>query len=205
MRCSDAFHFMAGYVDQTLPEHSMKAMKQHLGQCQDCQMEYIIWKESSELFQMEFSTLPVLEGAPSMSEGVMARLAREDKWKFPITAHVFAISPAMKRWLTTLSILFLLVFGVLMYGTLNIEHVAKVEPGQVEWKELSSAHMVIAIDQLVASSEEKSSDMRYRLMASIGDPLQLDHSSYTPPNIGLVAGFLGIMVTVVTMSWLSRA
>lgn len=207
MKCSNAIHLMAGYVDQTLPEHSMKAMKLHLSQCQECQMEYIIWKESSELFQTDFSTLPIPETSTttSMAEGVMARLAREDKWTFPITAHAFAVSPSAKRWLTTLSILFLLVFGVLMYGTFNLDQTANIDQGQVEWKDLSSSQMVIAIDQLVANTEEKSSDMRYRLMASIGDPLNLDHSSYTPPNAGLVTGFLGIMVTVVTMSWLSRA
>lgn len=207
MKCSNAIHLMAGYVDQTLPEHSMKAMKLHLSQCQDCQMEYIIWKESSKLFQMDFSTLPIPEtSASSVSDGVMSRLAREEKWMFPITAHVFAISPSAKRWLTTLSILFLLVFGVLMYGTFNVDQAAQTEQGQGEWKELSSSQVVIAIDQLVANTEEKAStDMRYRLMASIGDPLNLDHSSYTPPNAGLVTGFLGIMVTVVTMSWLSRA
>lgn len=207
MRCTDAIHLMAGYVDQTLPEHSMKAMKHHLQHCQDCKTEYIIWKESSKLFQMDFHSLPVLETSASISEGVMARLAREDKWTFPITAHVFAISPSVKRWMTTLSILFLLVFGVLMYGTFHWEQTSGTQQGQVEWKELSSSQMVLTIDQLVATptKEGKSTDMRYRLTASIGDPLNLDHSSYSPPNIGLVAGFLGIMVTVVTMSWLSRA
>ncbi|WP_134698987.1 anti-sigma factor [Ammoniphilus sp. YIM 78166] len=207
MRCSDAIHLMAGYVDQTLPEHSMKAMKQHLQHCQDCKMEYIIWKESSKLFQMDFSSLPVPETAPSLSEGVMTRLAREDKWTFPITAHVFALSPSVKRWMTTMSVIFLLVFGVLAYATFHWEQTSATEQGQVEWKELSSSRMVIGFDQLVANSSPKGedTDFRYKLIASIGDPLNLDHSSYSPPNKGLVAAFLGIMVTVVTMSWLSRA
>ena len=143
-------------------------------------MEYIIWKESSKLFQMDFSTLSVPETAPSLSlsDGVMARLAREDKWTFPLTAHVFAISPSVKRWMTTISVIFLLVFGVLAYGTFHWEQTSASDQGQVEWKEIPSSRMVIGFDQLVASPSPKGedTDMKYKLIASIGDPLNLDLS-----------------------------
>lgn len=208
MKCSDAIHLMAGYVEQTLPEHSMKAMKLHLQVCEDCHMEYVIWKESSVLFKNEFDALPFPEisvSSPAMVEGVMARLAKEDKWTFPISAHAFKVAPAMKRWVTTISVLILLVFGVLMYGTFQQEDRIL----GAEWKALPKANIVLSIDQLQASTsaaQEQANDMRYQIIASIGDPLNFNHALSTSfqPNASLVAGFLGIMMTVVTMSWLSR-
>lgn len=207
MRCSDAIHLMAGYVDHTLPEHSMKAMKQHLQSCQDCHMEYVIWKESSKLFDMDLDSLTLPENQHSMVDQVMTRLAREDKWTFPITANVFHPPAALKRWLTTVSILFLLVFGVLMYGTFRSDDSSFVQRG--DWKELKTANLILSIDQLKASTvkNDQTLDIRLQIMASIGDPLSFNHGpGYSPsPNAGLIGGFLGIMITVVTMSWLSRA
>lgn len=207
MRCSDAIHLMAGYVDHTLPEHSMKAMKQHLQSCQDCHMEYVIWKESSKLFEMDLDSLTLPEIQPTMVDQVMTRLAREDKWTFPITANVFHPQVALKRWLTTVSILFMLVFGVLMFGTFRSEDGSLVQRG--DWKELKTANLILSIDQLKASAvkTDQALDIRLQIMASIGDPLSFNHGAgFSPsPNAGLVGGFLGIMITVVTMSWLSRA
>ena len=205
MKCSDAIHLMSGYVEQTLPDHSMKAMKFHLQTCEDCQIEYVIWKESSLLFKNDFETLPPV--TPSIgvtADGVMARLAKEEKWSFPITTHVFRLRPKTKRWVTTVSLLFMLVFGILLYGTL--------QPGEGfredDWKQLGSSQVVLSLDQLTASTIERKGeplDLRYQIIASIGDPLNfnLQHQS-SAPNAGLIGGFLGIMVTVVTMSWLSR-
>ncbi len=206
MRCTDAIHLMAGYVDHTLPEHSMKAMKQHLQSCQDCHMEYVIWKESSKLFELELDSVTLPENHHSMVDNVMTRLAREDKWTFPISANVFHLPIGLKRWLTTVSILFLLVFGVLMFGTFRSDDTFLVQRG--DWKELKTANLILSIDQLKASTtkNDQTLDIRLQIMASIGDPLSFNHGSgYSPsPNTGLVAGFLGIMITVVTMSWLSR-
>lgn len=208
MKCSDAIHLMAGYVEQTLPEHSMKAMKFHLQTCEDCHTEYVIWKESSLLFQNEFKTLPsVLPLLPksNTADGVMARLAKEEKWSFPITTRVFRLCPKAKRWVTTVSLLFMLVFGVLLYGTLQ----PKEKLAEDGWKQLNSSQVVLSIDQLKASTIEKKEeplDLRYQIIASIGDPLNFNfHHKSSAPDAGLVGGFLGIMVTVVTMSWLSRA
>lgn len=205
MKCSDAIHLMAGYVDQTLPNHSMNAMKFHLQICEDCHMEYVIWKESSMLFKAELEPVPLPEAsATSMVDGVMTRLAKEDKWTFPLSAHVFKLQPTVKRWVTTISVLFLLVFGVLMYGT--FQHEERSSEG--DWKELTAAHVVLSIDQLKASTaitEEQRLDIRYQIIASIGDPLSFNLKPNTfEPNVGLVSGFLGIMITVVTMSWFSR-
>lgn len=206
MKCSDAIHLMPGYVDQTLPAHSMKAMKFHLQICQDCQMEYIIWKESSILFENDFKTLSTSAAVESsgISSGVMSRLAKEEKWSFPITTSVFRLRPQTKRWVTTVSLLFILLFSVLLYGTLQPR-----ERLDGEWQVFNSSQVVLSLDQLKASTIEKNReplDLRYHIIASIGDPLNFNfYHKTSAPNAGLIGAFLGIMITVVTMSWLSRA
>ncbi|RKD25728.1 hypothetical protein BEP19_01945 [Ammoniphilus oxalaticus] len=211
MRCSDAVHLMAGYVEQTLPEHSMRAMKHHLRICENCRMESVIWKESSVLFNMGFadeSRPAKVDGLESSvtAEGVMARLAKEERWSFPITRRVFRLPPSMKRWVTTLSILFMLVFGLLMYATLEADRGIVVDG---DWQQLTASNVVLSIDQLSASSKQPEpaakKDIRYHMIAGVGDPLQFNrYREATAPNVGLVGGFLGIMITVVSMSWLSR-
>lgn len=214
MRCRDAIHLMAGYVEQTLPDHSMKAMKRHLQICSDCRVEYIIWKESNAVFKKGLASVKAEEvperkeaGPSATVESVMDRLAKEERWSFPVTRRAFRPAPSTKRLLTTVSILFMLVFGVLMWETLRQQSNLASNDAK-GWERLTASNIVLSLEQLRASEVEReveTSDIRLHIIAGFDDPLQFNrYRESVTPNAGLAGGFLGILITVVTMSWLSR-
>ena len=211
MKCFDVSNLMSAYVDEKLPDTLMRKIKFHIGVCKECRREYNIWKESSEFFRDQTISFPIQDRDDHASavSSVMERIEKEEKWALPITRNLFHIPSSMKRWLTSISVLFLLVFGVMMFGGFGYEAAgtdSKVDNG--EWREIASSEIILSMDQLQASptSDIGKSNLRYKVIASLGDPLDFRHMTVIPTgNMGLVAGFFGIMVTVVSMSWLSRS
>ncbi|HJV46378.1 MAG TPA: zf-HC2 domain-containing protein [Bacillota bacterium] len=206
MKCITAMGLMSAYVEHVLPEQTARAVRFHIQICADCHTEYIIWKESSALFQTGMQHIIPVDKVSNlaMAEEIMARITKEEKRKRSVPSSLLRLLTRMKKFSTSLAVLFLLVFGVMMVGSFQKDSPSPQDQGG--WKELSTANIVLSIDQMRASSdvEVESDDNRYRLVASIGDPLHFANAAVPMPNVGLVAGFFGIMVTVVSMSWLSR-
>jgi hypothetical protein len=208
MNCFTAMGLMSAYVDHLLPEQTARAVRFHIQVCEDCHIEYGIWKESSKLFKSDMARIVPIDtvSRSTIADSVMARITKEEPWAFPLTKRLVSVPLSIKKYMTSLAVLFLLVFGVMMVGSFQkTPPHASTENG--EWKELSSRDIVMGIEQMKASTkrQDDTRDIRYRIVASLGDPIHLEsHGTPLVPGIGLIAGFFGIMVTVVGMNWLSR-
>jgi hypothetical protein len=208
MNCRHVIGLMSSYMDDTLPADATRAVKFHIGTCDDCYAEYVIWKESAQFFQattmQEVSAYEPFQQS-SVMQDVMTRIGKEDKWSFPMTTSVFQLSSAAKKWITTVCVLLLFVFGVVMFGAIEPDQTFTMTK-EIKPQEWTAEAIVMSIDQMKAipSNQDHISDIRHRVVASIGEPIIFPSTATSMPNFGLILAFFGILVTVVSMNWFSR-
>lgn len=209
MKCRDVIDIIPFYMDQTLCKETARKVKFHIDTCDDCHTEYIVWKESSLFFmneQQHLHSSPIQRKQDSsIMHQVMNRITTEEKWALPVSNKAVKLSSVTHRWISTLCVLLLLVFGVVMFGAVSDDPVVTYKEKQAD--EWSVTSIVMSIDQVQAipSENKQHSDIRHRIVANIGDSIFFEAKShFATPNFYLVMAFLGILVTVVSMNWFSR-
>jgi hypothetical protein len=202
MKCNEIIPLLPLYTTHSLPSQSARRVAFHLAVCKDCQWEYRVWRESHKVLGEGTSSL-MLENRPSIADKVMSRIIVEERWSLPGSGRPVRLPRLAKRWITSVAVLFILVAGVMLFGAAQSNQLTHFN--YTEWKKVPTTDFVMSADQLRVGKPHESQDLRYRIVASVGNTLDARPLPASPVhNIGLIAAIFGILVTVVGMSWLSR-
>lgn len=204
MKCSEIIPLLPLYTTHSLPSQSARRVAFHLTVCKDCQWEYRVWRESNKVLGGCSPSLLREGKSLSIADKVMSRILVEERWTLPVAGRPVRLPRFAKQWITSMAVLFMLVSGVMLFGAFQSNHMTHFK--HTEWKKLTTTDFVMSADQLRAAKPHDSSNLRYQIVASLGNPLDLHPLSGTPVRkAGLITAIFGIMVTVVGMSWLSRS
>ncbi|UFJ42764.1 zf-HC2 domain-containing protein [Brevibacillus humidisoli] len=207
MKCEEAQQLLTEYTDNLLPEITRRRLDQHLETCLSCRTEHDLWKDSGKWIQAEKEKYAnVHSPKKSIVDAVMERILSEEKWAIPIGRKVFTVTARMRRLgaLAAMVLLALCSFALythsgeekLMAGTI-------VTPTKTE---VISASIEITTDQGESATATVPPDSSQVASAAGGIGYDLNQEQAgTKPNYGLIFGFFGILVTVLAMSWLTRA
>ncbi|MBO8162985.1 MAG: zf-HC2 domain-containing protein [Brevibacillus sp.] len=206
MKCEEAQQLLTEYRDDLLPEITRRRLEQHLESCLTCRTEQQMWEDSSRWIQAEKEKYGTVQSTRSIVDAVMARILSEEKWAIPIGRKVFTVTARMRRMGAVAAVLLLALCSFALYTESGDESLAAgtiVTPTKTE---VISASIEITPQIEELSSAEEAPDSKQFASAAAGIAYE---SSLPPaglkPNYGLILGFFGILVTVLGMSWLTRA
>jgi hypothetical protein len=217
MKCDEAQELLTEYLDDQLPEVTRRRVDNHLSKCAACRAEYSIWQESNDWIQVEKDHYTAVT-APSIVDVVMARILSEEKWAIPIGKKVFTLTARM-RWMGASVAVILLMFCSFTFvnqsGSQNDLANGSFLPSG------DTFTMVASAKSAVVSASLQTDDGTYVVepQATEAKPINPNDFETTSPrllsnnedtestkaNHGLILSFFGILVTVLSMSWLNRA
>lgn len=217
MKCDEAQELLTEYLDDQLPEVTRRRVDNHLSKCAACRAEYSIWQESNDWIQVEKDHYTAVT-APSIVDAVMARILSEETWAIPIGKKVFTLTARM-RWMGASAAVILLMFCsftlVNQSGSQNDLANGSLLPSG------DTFTMVASAKSAVVSASLQTDDGTYVVepQATEAKPINPNDFETTSPrllsnnedtestkaNHGLILSFFGILVTVLSMSWLNRA
>lgn len=216
MKCDEAQELLTEYLDDQLPEVTRKRVDNHLGRCSACRAEYSIWQESNDWIQVEkdhYSTV----AAPSIVDAVMARILSEEKWAIPIGKKVFTLTARM-RWLSASAAVILL-----MICSFTLVHQSGNEAELASGSLLPSGDTITMVASakapVVSASMQNDGTYVVEPEAIEVKPINPNDFETTSPelvstvkdtestkqNHVVILSFFGILITVLSLSWLNRA
>lgn len=214
MRCEEVQDRLEEYCDNRLPELMRRKISHHLGMCNSCRSEYEVISESGAWLQSDREQYASVSMTKSIVEAVMARIMSEEKWAIPIGKKVFTLTARMRRIGVSAAIILLFLCSFTLYTKTDNHDVfaaAMVSPtishevvSASEDKEMSPAqpHENIGLDEVEQGPTELAASPTSNIPLNHGIPVNEDKSSH---NYSLILSLFGIVVTVITMSWMSRA
>lgn len=214
MKCEDVQDKMPDYADGLLPEMTRRRIDLHLANCKSCRSDYELWKDSSDWMETDKEQYHAITPTQSIVDAVMARILSEEKWAIPIGRKVFAVTARMRRiGASAAAILLMLCTFTLYVNSSNAEQANSLLIGNEVLAMGKHAQVVTSSMQ----SEDGTYIVQSEPLVSEGQPLASATASIIPldgrhgtsetdgPNYGMVLSVFGILVTVLTMSWFTRA
>ncbi len=204
MRCEEAQELLTDYADNQLSEVTRRRVSQHLESCDNCRSEYRVWAESGKWIRAEKQQYTNVSTAKSIVDAVMARILSEEKWAIPIGKKVFTVTAKMRRLGVSVAILLFMISGLNLYSTSGDDSFLASPIVPTAKTEVMSASIQTK-DGIVEVLPETSpsSDKEVAAIAPVSN--DLDNSGAVKPNYGLILSVFGILITVIGMSWLTRA
>lgn len=212
MKCDEAQELLTEYLDEQLPEMTRRRVDHHLAKCPACRAEYSIWQESNEWIQVEKDHYAAV-AAPSIVDVVMARIMSEEKWAIPIGRKVFTITARM-RWMSASAAVILLM--LCSFSLIN-QTSAQGDLANGTLPQGNTFTMVASNKAQVISASMQTDDGTYVVepkadvnekeieVASPNFYTSSEDTESPKANHGLILSFFGILITVLSMSWLNRA
>jgi hypothetical protein len=214
MKCEEVQDLLPEYADNQLPEMTLRQIEQHIAGCADCRSEYKMWKQSGTWIQANKDQYASVKTAKSIVDAVMARILSEEKWAIPIGKKVFTLTARMRRIGFSVAMILLIVCGFTLYSNTNADEEAESllmngeavamntidDKAQVISSNLHNEDGTFIVGSEPLSSEEEKIDNT----ASQFLPIQSDAEAFKP-KYGLILSFFGILITVIGMSWMTRA
>lgn len=215
MRCEEVQEMLPEYADNLLPEVTKRRVDHHMAACYACRSDYEMWTDSGEWMKMDKEEYHSVTPSRSIVDAVMARILSEEKWAIPIGRKIFSVTARMRRIGASVAVLLLMLFTFTLYlNTSNTEDAnSLVINGEVMAINTPKAEVI--------SSSMQSDDGTYVVQAETAvsqeEPLANATASIVPldnkpsssdpakPNYSIVLSVFGILITVITMSWLTRA
>ncbi|MFT9847584.1 anti-sigma factor family protein [Aneurinibacillus sp. REN35] len=203
MNCRAVRGLLADYAEGKLSEALEQEVEKHLETCAACEEEYSFYIESNQAL-LHSPILPAAYEDTSVSNKVMERILQENKWAAPVPERAREIPVSTQKWVTGLAIALLLAcfLPVFMLGK-QLSEVMQPDPFE------AATDMVISAEALPFSTEgvRRTQTISYGVIATASEPIpyhlppkeQTSHVHY-----GLLSALFGILVIVVSMSWLSR-
>jgi predicted anti-sigma-YlaC factor YlaD len=214
MKCEEVQELMPDYADGLLSEVTRRRIDNHLTSCRACDADYALWKDSGDWMKSDREQYHAVAPSKSIVDAVMARILSEEKWAIPIGRKVFTVTARMRRVGACAAIILLMLCSFTLYvntssteqaNSLMIdgEVVAMGKKAQVITSSMQTADGTYVVEPQPLVSDEKP---LVKGTASIV-PFNGDHEPTDPtkPNYGIVLSVFGILVTVLSMSWLTRA
>ncbi|MBY0050380.1 zf-HC2 domain-containing protein [Brevibacillus agri] len=215
MKCEEVQEILPDYAENLLPEVTQRRVDHHMASCYACRSDYEIWSDSGEWMAMDKEEYHSVTPSRSIVDAVMARILSEEQWAIPIGRKIFSVTARMRRMGASVAVLLLLLFTFTLYvNTSSTEQAnALVINGEVMAMNTPKAQVI--------SSSMQTDDGTYVVeaqpLSSQGDALASATASIVPldgkpatadaakPNYSIVLSVFGILITVLTMSWLTRA
>jgi len=206
MKCDEAQCMRSEYKANLLPELTRRRLEQHLKDCPSCRAQLEDWREDSRGNPAGAAEGPIHTPKKSIVDAVMSRILSEEKWAIPIGRRVFTVTARMRRAGALAAMVLLVICSFVLYSHSDEEQLLTgpiVAPTKTE---VIAASIEITSEQPEPSAAPVPPDSHQVASASggIGYDFQPEEPGMKP-NYGLVLGFFGILVTVLGMSWLTRA
>lgn len=204
MNCKTVQRVLADYMDGKLSPTQEKEVEKHLEECEACQDEHAFYIDSNQAF-LHSPVLPATYEHLSVSDKVMERILQENKWASPAPERAREIPKPLRQWITGLAITLLLA-SFLPVFILGKQLGEVMHPAVFD----TATDMVASAESLRFSSEKSESvpTTQYGIIASSNAPISYSLPPKEQPShvhYGLLSALFGILVTVVSMSWLSRS
>jgi len=214
MRCEDVQDKLPDYADGQLPDVTRRRVDHHLAACSSCRSDYELWKDSSEWMETDKERYHSIAPTKSIVDAVMASILSEEKWAIPFGRKVFSVTARMRRIGACAAVVLLMLCTFTLYvNTSNAEQANSLLIGGEVLAMGKQAQVVTSSMQTEDGTYIVESDQ----LVSEGQPLanatasivpmdgKQGASEYESPNYAVVLSVFGILVTVLTMSWFTRA
>ncbi|USG63495.1 zf-HC2 domain-containing protein [Brevibacillus ruminantium] len=214
MKCEEVQDRMPDYADGLLPDITRRRMDHHLASCSSCRSDYSLWQDSSNWMETDKEQYHSITPTRSIVDAVMARILSEEKWAIPIGRKVFAVTARMRRIGASAAVILMMLCTFTLYvNSTNAEQANSLLIGNEVLAMGKHAQVVTSSTQ----SEDGTYIVEPQPLVSEGQPLASATASIIPmegkageqdhdePNYGMVLSLFGILVTVLTMSWFTRA
>jgi hypothetical protein len=147
----------------------------------------------------------------------MNRLLSEEKWAIPIGKKVYTLSARTRRIGASAAVILLLLFGFTLYNNTSVADDANALLIDGEVVAMTNAEKVQVIsssfqaedgtyivepDSLPAENDRSTETASASILPIDGEKAEDDTGK---PKYGFILSFFGILVTVLSMSWLTRA
>lgn len=215
MRCEEVQGILPEYAENLLPEVTQRRVDNHMASCFACRADYEMWTDSGEWMKMDKEEYHSVTPSRSIVDAVMARILSEEKWAIPIGRKIFSVTARMRRMSASVAVILLMLFTFTLYLNtssteeanslvINGEVMAMNTPkAQVISSSMQSDDGTYVVEaQTPASQEEPLANATASIVPLDGKP---SSSDLTKPNYSIVLSVFGILITVITMSWLTRA
>jgi len=215
MRCEEVQELLPDYAENLLNEVARRRVDNHLASCSSCRADYKWWKESGDWIKADREEYYSVTPSRSIVDAVMARILSEEKWAIPIGRKIFTVTAKMRRLGASAAVILLMLFSFTLYLNSSPAEQANALVIDGELMEIGNAKT-----QVISSSMQSEDDGTYvvevgphfgqeeQLASATASiiPLAADPVSSEPskPNYSIVFSVFGILVTVITMSWLTR-
>jgi anti-sigma factor RsiW len=203
MDCKKVIRLLPDYTEGVLPPKVEKHIEEHLAECLACQKEHSFYIDEDSLLHSPI--LPAAYEHVSVSGKVMERIMQENKWASPKPEHTREMPSSLRRMITgfAFAVFIACLLPLFMLGQELNEVMHPVQTDQATDTVVSAEAL-----PLPAGAGQEHTEASYGVVATFANPLP-----YTPsqkeqsPQVdyGLLAALFGILVTVVSMSWLSRS
>ncbi|WCK56094.1 hypothetical protein PP175_09375 [Aneurinibacillus sp. Ricciae_BoGa-3] len=194
--------------DPYLPEDKMVELEEHIDKCPDCKAEYSFYINFALDEQQTFlhpAHLSKEYESVSVCDSVMQRIRQENKWADPINGITVGM-PRRRRITLALVTLLMLITGwvalIVQWNHSNEGALAYTNNSTTDT--LLSARALKLNDTAGQSSPKK---IQYGIVSSTANAALYhseDKNNNFGVNYGLLASLFGILVTVVSISWLLR-
>jgi len=215
MRCEEVQEILPEYAENLLPEVTKRRVDNHMAACSACRADYEVWSDSGEWMKMDKEEYHSVTPSRSIVDAVMARILSEEKWAIPIGRKIFSVTARMRRMSASVAVLLLMLFTFTLYvntssteeanslvinGEVMAMNTPKVQVISSSMQTDDGTYVVEA--QTPVAQEEPLANATASIVPIDGKP---NTSDITKPNYSVMLSVLGILITVITMSWLTRA
>jgi hypothetical protein len=215
MRCEEVQEILPEYAENLLPEMTQRRVDHHMAACYACRADYEMWSDSGEWMKTDKEEYHAVTPSYSIVDAVMARILSEEKWAIPIGRKIFSVTARMRRIGASAAAILLMLFTFTLYlNTSSTEQAdALIINGEVMAMNSSKATVISSSMQTddgtyvveaepLSSQDEPLANATASIVPLDGKPVSNDIAK---PNYSIVLSVFGILVTVLTMSWLTRA
>ncbi|WP_134687430.1 zf-HC2 domain-containing protein [Brevibacillus migulae] len=210
MKCEDVQELISEYAEDRLPEMTKRRVDQHLAGCASCTSDYQFWAESDSWMKVEREQYASVSTARSIVDAVMARILSEEKWAIPFGRKVFTLTARMRRIGASAAVILLMLCAFSLYSEASISDQAMLPESGVVAMVPPDSDVEVKDDAVKTAGVETVEPMGVDEIASPPLNSGMDYTTDDQtlgdgkPNFGLILGFFGILVTVISLSWMSR-
>ncbi|WP_286883743.1 anti-sigma factor family protein [Aneurinibacillus sp. UBA3580] len=203
MDCKTVQRLLADYTEGKLPLTVEEEVEKHLEDCEACQEEHAFYIDSTQQALLHSPVLPARYEHLTVSDRVMNRILEENKWAAPAPERAREIPQPMRRWITGLAValLFACFLPIFMLGR-QLNEVMNPTPAD------TATDIVVSAEALRFSPNDANNirTTQYGIVASATNPISYSLPPEQPSRVhyGLLSALFGILISVVSMSWLSR-
>ena len=214
MRCEEVQEILPDYAENLLNEVTQRRVDNHLAACSACRADYELWKDSGDWISADRAEYHSITPSRSIVDAVMARILSEEKWAIPIGRKIFTVTARMRRMGASAAVILLMLFSFTLYLSSSSTEQANALVIDGELMEIHTPKTQVISSSMQSDNgtyvvevgphfgqEEHLANATASIIPLDAPPVSSEPSE---PNYSIALSVFGILVTVITMSWLTR-